>query len=38
MGNSLNIGISSNKLLKEDNDQEYDILIDDNFLNKEDEG
>ena len=38
MGNSLNIGLSSNKLLKENNDQEYDILIDDNFLNKEDEG
>ncbi len=38
MGSSLNIGISSNKLLKENNDQEYDILIDDNFLNKEDEG
>ena len=38
MGSALNIGISNNKLLKEDNDQEYDILIDDNFLNKEDEG
>ena len=38
MGSSLNIGISSNKLLKEDNEQEYDILIDDNFLNKEDKG
>ena len=38
MGSSLNIGLSSNKLLKENNEQEYDILIDDNFLNKEDEG
>ena len=38
MGSSLNIGVSSNKLLKEDNEQGYDILIDDNFLNKEDEG
>ena len=38
MGSSLNIGTSSNKLLKENNEQEYDILIDDNFLNKEDEG
>ncbi len=38
MGSRLNIGLSSNKLLKEDNEQEYDILIDDNFLNKEDEG
>ena len=38
MGSSLNIGISNNKLLKEDNEQEYDILIDDNFLNKEDKG
>ena len=38
MGSSLNIGHSSNKLLKENNEQEYDILIDDNFLNKEDEG
>ena len=38
MGSSLNIGVSSNKLLKENNDQGYDILIDDNFLNKEDEG
>jgi len=38
MGSTLNIGLSSNKLLKENNEQEYDILIDDNFLNEEDEG
>ena len=37
MGSSLNIGVSSNKLLKENNEHGYDILIDDNFLNKEDE-
>ena len=35
MGTALNIGSSRNKLLKEDNEQEYDILIDDNFFNKE---
>lgn len=36
MGAALNIGHSRNKLLKENNEQEYDILIDDNFFNKED--
>ena len=38
MGSSLKLGTKSNKLLKEDNEQEYDILIDDNFLNEEDKG
>tara|TARA_B100001989_G_scaffold103913_1_gene72707 strand:- start:5363 stop:7375 length:2013 start_codon:yes stop_codon:yes gene_type:complete len=35
MDSKLNIGASSNKLLRESNDQDYDILIDDNLLKEE---
>ena len=35
MNSKLNIGVSSNKLLRESNDQDYDILIDDNLLKEE---
>ena len=37
MSNSLNIGNTKNSLLRENNDQDYDILIDDDIFEKEGE-